>query len=108
MAFRDMQGNITIDESSAQADIRKEQQAIEILQEARSALQTVAGETGQMQGLTAAAICEKAQEMIRETDRLISSLESAQQVTKKVIEDYKALDAKYAALMAAQAAAAKK
>ena len=45
MAYRDMNGKVMIDEAAAQADIRQERQAEQILRRAANALQAVQNES---------------------------------------------------------------
>ena len=50
MAYRDMNGKVMIDEAAAQADIRQERQAEQILRRAANALQAVQNESNSFQG----------------------------------------------------------
>ena len=75
MAYRDMNGKVMIDEAAAQADIRQERQAEQILRRAANALQAVQNESNSFQGETAAAIGERAEQLRRQILNLISDLE---------------------------------
>lgn len=50
MAYRDMNGKVMIDEAAAQADIRQERQAEQILRRAANALQAVQNESNSFRG----------------------------------------------------------
>ena len=71
MAYRDMNGKVMIDEAAAQADIRQERQAEQILRRAANALQAVQNESNSFQGETAAAIGERAEQLRRQILNLI-------------------------------------
>ena len=105
MAFHDLNGSITIDESAANNDIQREEQAIEILKEAVGALDNLMAQTESMQGLTPAAINGKAAEMKSLANQLIENLKKAQNYTRKVVKDYQEIDRQWAAVMAANSAA---
>lgn len=92
MAFVDWNGNITIDEAAAEADIRKAEMAVSILRETESALKALAVEAGDFQGDTASAIGDKSQELLVKLQKLISNLESMQSYTRQVVARYRKLD----------------
>lgn len=92
MAFIDWNGNITIDEAAAEADIRKAAAAVTILRETESALKALAVESGDFQGDTASAIGEKSQELLVKVQKLISNLENMQSYTRQVVARYRKLD----------------
>ena len=91
MAYRDMNGKVMIDEAAAQADIRQERQAEQILRRAANALQAVQNESNSFQGETAAAIGERAEQLRRQILNLISDLED----TQRVVRRYWLLDQKW-------------
>lgn len=95
MAYRDMNGKVMIDEAAAQADIRQERQAEQILRRAANALQAVQNESNSFQGETAAAIGERAEQLRRQTLNLISDLEDTQNYTQRVVRRYWLLDQKW-------------
>lgn len=95
MAYRDMNGKVMIDEAAAQADIRKERQAEQILRRAANALQAVQNESNSFQGETAAAIGERAEQLRRQILNLISDLEDTQNYTQRVVCRYWLLDQKW-------------
>lgn len=95
MAYRDMNGKVMIDEAAAQADIRQERQAEQILRRAANALQAVQNESNSFQGETAAAIGERAEQLRRQILNLISDLEDAQNYTQRVVRRYWLLDQKW-------------
>lgn len=105
MALHDLGGSITIDEGAANNDIQKEEQAIEILSEAVSALDNLIAQTESMKGMTPAAIHGKAAEMKSLANQLIDNLRRAQNYTRKVVKDYQEIDKQWAAIMAADNAA---
>ena len=88
MAYRDMNGKVMIDEAAAQADIRQERQAEQILRRAANALQAVQNESNSFQGETAAAIGERAEQLRRQILNLISDLEDTQNYTQRVVRRY--------------------
>ena len=93
MAYRDMNGKVMIDEAAAQADIRQERQAEQILRRAANALQAVQNESNSFQG--AAAIGERAEQLRRQILNLISDLEDTQNYTQRVVRRYWLLDQKW-------------
>ena len=95
MAYRDMNGKVMIDEAAAQADIRQERQAEQILRRAANALQAVQNESNSFQGETAAAIGERAEQLRRQILNLISDLEDTQHYTQRVVRRYWLLDQKW-------------
>lgn len=95
MAYRDMNGKVMIDEVAAQADIRQERQAEQILRRAANALQAVQNESNSFQGETAAAIGERAEQLRRQILNLISDLEDTQNYTQRVVRRYWLLDQKW-------------
>lgn len=95
MAYRDMNGKVMIDEAAAQADIRQERQAEQILRRAANALQAVQNESNSFQGKTAAAIGERAEQLRRQILNLISDLEDTQNYTQRVVRRYWLLDQKW-------------
>lgn len=95
MAYRDMNGKVMIDEAAAQADIRQERQAEQILRRAANALQAVQNESNSFQGETAAAIGERAEQLCRQILNLISDLEDTQNYTQRVVRRYWLLDQKW-------------
>ena len=95
MAYRDMNGKVMIDEAAAQADIRQERQAEQILRRAANALQAVQNESNSFQGETAAAIGERAEQLRRQILNLISDLEDTQNYTQRVVRRYWLLDPKW-------------
>lgn len=95
MAYRDMNGKVMIDEAAAQADIRQERQAEQILRRAANALQAVQNKSNSFQGETAAAIGERAEQLRRQILNLISDLEDTQNYTQRVVRRYWLLDQKW-------------
>ena len=95
MAYRDMNGKVMIDEAAAQADIRQERQAEQILRRAANALLAVQNESNSFQGETAAAIGERAEQLRRQILNLISDLEDTQNYTQRVVRRYWLLDQKW-------------
>ena len=95
MAYRDMNGKVMIEEAAAQADIRQERQAEQILRRAANALQAVQNESNSFQGETAAAIGERAEQLRRQILNLISDLEDTQNYTQRVVRRYWLLDQKW-------------
>ena len=102
MAYKDKNGNITIDENAANADIHRSEQAVAILQDAQNALRNLITQAGSFQGDTAAAILEKATEMNARIQHMIDNLEDTQSYTRKVVAHYKELDLKLKEMMESQ------
>lgn len=95
MAYHDLNGQVMIDEVAAQADIRQERQAEQILRRAARALQAVQNEADGFQGETASAINEKAAALRRQVLSLAEDLEETQNYTRRVIRRYWLLDQKW-------------
>ena len=92
MKLYDMNQNVTIDEDAANRDIRRINQALPSLQEAKASLERVREEGNQTKGETGKAIVEKSTELIRRIDRLISSLEETSILLKRTVEKYQEID----------------
>ena len=95
MAYHDMNGRITIDEAAAQADIRLERQAVQILRRATQALRAVQNEANSFQGETASAIGDKADSLRLQINNLMDDLEETQNYTQRVVRRYWLLDRKW-------------
>lgn len=95
MAYHDMNGRIMIDEAAAQADIRLEHQAVQILHRAARALRAVQNETNNFQGETASAIGDKADSLRLQINNLMDDLEETQNYTQRVVRRYWLLDRKW-------------
>lgn len=92
MAYKDWNGNITIDEAAAEADIRKAAQAVAILKESERALKMLLAETNGSQGRSINAIDAKGTELLANVRKLISNLENMQSYTRQVVAKYRKLD----------------
>ena len=92
MAYRNINGIITIDEDVALSDVRKAAEAERILQDAAAKLRELISITQEYRGETINAITEKASEMLQRTEKLIGNLEDAQSYTKRVVAHYKQID----------------
>lgn len=94
MAYRNMDGAITIDEDVALSDVRKMAEAEEILRNAAGKLKELISEMQEYQGETVNAILEKSLEMLARIEKLISNLEDTQSFTKRVVAHYQLVDQK--------------
>lgn len=92
MAYRNANGQITIDEQVALADVAKEAEAAEILENTKRNLEQIINEASFYKGDTITAIIEKSEELIKNINQLVSNLEETQVYTKKVVAHYKAVD----------------
>lgn len=92
MAYRNSEGRITIDDVAAKNDIRKENEAKQILISAEKMLEELIMEASECRGATARAISERANDLKRQTQRLINNLDSAQNYTQSVVTRYKIID----------------
>ena len=91
-----MTDRIIIDENAAMADIQRINQAIPILEQARSALTQVKQEGEQTIGKTGMAIVHKSGQLIQRIDQLIASLQHTRSEIQKTVNQNKALDAELA------------
>lgn len=91
-----MTDRIIIDENAAMADIQRINQAIPILEQARSALTQVKQEGEQTIGKTGTAIVHKSDQLIQRIDQLIASLQHTRSEIQKTVNQNKALDAELA------------
>ena len=86
-----------IDQAAAQADIAKMNQAISHLNQARRTVSQLLAEAETMQGQTAQAIREKAQEMQTRIDRLTRQLQNSVNLISRTVRHYQELDDAHAA-----------
>lgn len=86
-----------IDQAAAQADIAKMNQAINHLNQARRTVNQLLAEAESMQGQTAQAIREKAQEMQTRIDRLTRQLQNSVNLISRTVRHYQELDEAHAA-----------
>ena len=75
MAYRDMNGNITINENAANADIKRLCAAKQYLVDSENAINSLLKQAADGQGETATAVVEKANELKMQIESLISALE---------------------------------
>ena len=87
------QGQITIDEAAANADIQKINSAIAKLQEAQSSMKQLKANAETMTGQTGSAIAEKSQSLSSQVDDLIDNLNRAASLIRSTINKYKEQDA---------------
>lgn len=92
MKLYDKNQNVTIDEDAANRDIRRINQALPSLHDAKTSLERVREEGNRTQGETGRAIVEKSTELIRRIDRLISSLEETKVFLKRTVVKYQEID----------------
>lgn len=96
MAYRDANGNITIDQVAANSDIQKMNQVVEKLSYASKSLQKIIMTTTAMKGQTADAIVEQALKQKKAIDTLISDINADIAVIRKAVNKYQELDRKVA------------
>ena len=87
------QGQITIDEAAANADVQKIRSAIAKLQEAQNSMKMLKANAETMTGMTGTAIADKSQSLSRQVDDLITNLNQAAQLISKTVAKYKEQDA---------------
>ena len=92
MAYKDSSGRITIDEQAAAQDIRRLQEAAQILKDSRKAIANIINQASGEQGLTARAICEKAREMCNNIDALINRLNETSSFISRTVAHYQEVD----------------
>ena len=87
------QGQITIDEAAANADIQKIRSAIAKLQDAQNSMKQLKANAETMTGMTGNAIADKSQSLSKQVDDLIENLKQAAQLISKTVAKYKEQDA---------------
>ena len=93
MAYYDENGNITIDEQAANADIRRIETAINRLNESKKALSALISQATEGQGQTTAAITEKAAELNGKIVDLVTRLNDTQDFIRRTVQHYQQVDA---------------
>lgn len=93
MAYRDIDGRITIDEVAAMSDINKTLEAADKLRRSGAVLQQIIAELQQYQGETVNGTIEKSQEMLRNVNNLLNNLDKTQDYIRRVVAHYRAVDA---------------
>lgn len=92
MAYKDSSGRITIDEQAAAQDIRRLQEAMQILKDSRKAIVNIINQASGEQGLAAQAICEKAREMCNAIDALVNRLSETSSFISRTVAHYQEVD----------------
>ena len=92
MAYKDSSGRITIDEQAAAQDIRRLQEAMQILKDSRKAIVNIINQSSGEQGLTAQAICEKARQMCNYIDDLVNRLSETSSFISRTVAHYQEVD----------------
>jgi len=92
MAYKDSSGRITIDEQAAAQDIRRLQEAMQILSDSRKAIVNIINQASGEQGLAARAICEKAREMCGLIDALNNRLSETASFISRTVAHYQEVD----------------
>ena len=108
MAYQDENGRITIDAAAAQKDIGRLREAIQVLEDSRSAIRSLKRQAGQLQGAAALAVANQAGRMEKSLNNTIDKLEETISFIQKTVRHYELLDEqiKQAIQAAANAAAA--
>lgn len=92
MAYRDMNGNITINENAANADIKRLCAAKQYLVDSENAINSLIKQAADGQGETATAVVEKANELKMQIEKLISALENTEDYISRTVAKYKRID----------------
>ena len=92
MAYMDMNGNITINENAANADIKRLCAAKQYLVDSENAINSLIKQAADGQGETATAVVEKANELKMQIERLISALENTEDYISRTVAKYKRID----------------
>lgn len=92
MAYRNANGEVTIDEAAANADILKIRGAIEKLNDSQSSLNQLNSAASSMQGMTGAAISEQCMKLGSRITELKNNLEFTIQYIRKTVVRYKEED----------------
>lgn len=92
MAYHDENGRITIDEVAAYNDIAKLQNSIDIMRTTMRKFEQLQAEAAESSGKTAAAIANKAAEMIGKLRKAISQLENSIALIKRTVAYYQQKD----------------
>lgn len=95
--LRDSSGTIVIDESEAEQDIRRIQQAREKLSRARQYLDPSSIDTERMQGRTQEALTEQFTRMTKNLTEWENICDETVQYIRRVIAEYQRTDREYAA-----------
>ena len=88
MAYRDMNGNITINENAANADIKRLCAAKQYLVDSENAINSLIKQAADGQGETATAVVEKANELKMQIEKLISALENTEDYISRTVAKY--------------------
>lgn len=92
-----MNGQITIDEAAANADIQKINAAIEKLKESQNSIKQLQGNASLMVGQTGSAIVEKCGALSSQIDSLLGNLNAAARLIRRTVNRYKETDQQIAA-----------
>ena len=92
MALKDSSGKITIDEVAAQQDVQKLLRAIEILENAKKAIENLINQAADEKGLTAKAIESKAIEMKNYIVTMINKLRESESFINNTVSHYQEVD----------------
>lgn len=92
MSYMDMNGNITINENAANADIKRLRAAKQYLADSENAISSLIKQAADGQGETATAVVEKANELKMQIERLISSIENTEDCINRTVAKYRRID----------------
>ncbi len=92
MAYRDYNGQITIDEVAAKNDVRRINEAISKLEASKNSMNQLIQQSNEMKGATAQAIEAKASELKRQIEALINTLNQEAYAINQTVAKYKRLD----------------
>lgn len=92
MAYYNANGQITIDENAARADVQKIKSAITKLQESQNSLNRLMTSASGMQGNTGMAIVEQSQRLSAQIKQLIERLNNSASLINKTVAKYREQD----------------
>lgn len=94
MAYKDSSGRITIDENAAARDRKKIRIAITKLEATRRELDNLINQAGNEKGQTSTAVVEKAQELRKKVNGMITNLNETDNFIGRVVQHYFEVDKK--------------
>lgn len=97
MAYRDEDGNITIDEVAANSDIRKLRASMEKLKEASNAIAQFIAQAENGEGSTTNAMIEKANAIMNKIKWVMGLMEEVINLIQKTVSKYQEIDRQIAA-----------
>lgn len=96
-AYRDEDGNITIDEAAANSDIRKLRASMEKLKEASNAITQFTAQAENGEGSTTVAMIEKANAIMNKIKWVMDLIEDVINMIQRAVAKYQEIDRQIAA-----------